>query len=175
MSRTFGIRFTKNSGITSPLLMAHNIVPNELILFLQSHIRKSVIIKSILWKFLDSFSKRIRKITWLNRCNLMKQWEEHHNITKRAKRRYNNKYTQRDRQQARRNAETNNFANTHDNSQSQSNSQDSSLFRPFDFTRGTKRKIHDCTPTLNNYHLTDWIFYTSSNFLHGVSGRNIYH
>jgi ribonuclease HI len=47
-------------------LWAHNIVPNELILFLHSHIKTKRQVQSILWKFLDIFMKKIRKITWIN-------------------------------------------------------------------------------------------------------------
>jgi hypothetical protein len=148
-------------------LWAHNIIPNELILFIQSHVKKSVTIKHILWKFLDIFFKRIRKITWQARCNLMKQWEEQHNITKQGKKTYNKIFLQKEHQQAKKKDTTMRQTIVFDNPQSQNNYKDSFLFRPYDFTRGTKRKIHNCTPLLNNYHLTDWIFYTSSNFLHG--------
>jgi hypothetical protein len=124
-------------------LWAHNIVPNELILFLQSYIRKSSIIKLILWKFLDTFSKRLRKVTWQARCNLMKQWEERHNITKRGKKTYNKTFSQKERRQARINNINIQHPNPTDNSKNQNEFIDSSLFRPFDYTRDTKRKIQD--------------------------------
>jgi hypothetical protein len=101
------------------------------------------------------------------RYNLMKQWEEQHNITKRGKKTYNKIFSQKERQQARKKETTMQQPNIFNNLQPQTRFKDSSLFCPFDFTRGMKRKIHNCTPLLNNYHLTDWIFYTSSNFLHG--------
>jgi hypothetical protein len=69
-------------------LWAHNIIPNELILFLHSHIKTTRQVCSILWKFLDIFMKKIRKITWINRCNLMKQWEKNNNITSKDKKFY---------------------------------------------------------------------------------------
>jgi hypothetical protein len=54
-------------------LWAHNIIPNELIQFLHSHMKHTKQLKSVLWTFLDTFMKNIRKITWINRCDLMKQ------------------------------------------------------------------------------------------------------
>jgi hypothetical protein len=69
-------------------LWAHNIIPNELILFLYSHIKTKRQVQSILWNFLDIFMKKIRKITWINRCNLMKQWEKNNNITPKDKKFY---------------------------------------------------------------------------------------
>jgi hypothetical protein len=47
-------------------LWAHNIIPNELILFLYSHVKNRRQVQSILWKFLDIFMKKIRRITWIN-------------------------------------------------------------------------------------------------------------
>jgi hypothetical protein len=96
----------------------------------------------------------------------MKQWKEQHNITKKGKKTYNKIFSQKECQQTRKKENIMQQANLFDNLQTRSN-KDSSLFCPFNFTRGTKRKIHDCTPSLNNYYLTNWIFYTSSNFLHG--------
>jgi hypothetical protein len=69
-------------------LWAHNIVPNKLILFLHSHIKHTRQLKTVLWKFLDIFMKNIRKIMWINRCDLMRQWEQNNNITKTEKRFY---------------------------------------------------------------------------------------
>jgi hypothetical protein len=119
-------------------LWAHNIIPNELILFLQSYVKKSAIIKNILWKFLDTFSKKIRKITWQKRCNLIKQWEEQHNITKKGKMTYNKTFSQKERQQAKMKDASTQQSNIFDNLQIQSKFTESSLFHPFDFTRGTK-------------------------------------
>jgi hypothetical protein len=70
-------------------LWAHNIIPNELILFLHCHIKTTRQVRSILWNFLDIFMKKIRKITWINQCNLMKQWEKKNNITSKDKKSYN--------------------------------------------------------------------------------------
>jgi hypothetical protein len=96
----------------------------------------------------------------------MKQWEVQHNITKRGKKNYHKLFLQKDHQRARLQQNTMNTVNKFDIPQPQHKYKDSSLFRPYNFTRGTKRKIYANTPALNNYHLTDWIFYTSSNFLH---------
>jgi hypothetical protein len=97
----------------------------------------------------------------------MKQWEVQHNITKRGKKNYNKLFSQKNHQRARLQQNISNTLNEFDIPQTQHKHKDPSLFRPYNFTRGTKRKIQANTPALNNYHLTDWIFYTSSNFLHG--------
>jgi hypothetical protein len=158
-------------------LWAHNIIPNELILFLHSHIKTSQIVRTVLWKFLDIFMKNIRKITWLKRCDLMKQWEKNNNITtkdkKTYKQRYNNKNHTRNltRKQNPRYSQNSNNTDNHNPPNGREDthefdSYNSSLFRYYNVHRGKKRKL-DQTPSLNNYHLTDWILYTSSNFLHG--------
>jgi ribonuclease HI len=116
-------------------LWAHNLIPNDLIIFLQSYIKKVKTFQSLLWKFLDVFIKLIKKTTWLSRCHLMNQWERQHNITKKSKRTYNTKFTQKQRKDARAKATSQNNGgaassiNTANNSQHDSTStHNSSLF-----------------------------------------------
>jgi hypothetical protein len=157
-------------------MWAHNIIPNELILFLHSHIKTTRQVRSVLWKFLDIFMNRIRKITWIKRCDLMKQWKKNNNITKKDKKSYKHHqcHTKRKRNSTRRLNlrfnQTPNKMNNFDTFQGRADStnfdpHNSSLFRYFNIHRGIKRNL-DQTPSRNNYHLTDWILYTSSNFLH---------
>jgi ribonuclease HI len=160
-------------------LWAHNIIPNELILFLHSHINTKRQVQQILWQFLDIFMKKIRKITWINRCKLMKQWEKNNNIIPKDKKLYkrlNNKQHSTRSQNSRQHRTTKNINNNSLTSNGQEDTCDfdphnSSLFRYYNVHRGKKRKL-DNTPLLNNYHLTDWILYTSSNFLHGGHWTN---
>jgi hypothetical protein len=160
-------------------LWAHNIIPNELILFLHSHIKTKRQVRQILWQFLDVFMKKIQKITWINRCKLIKQWEKNNNIKSKDKKLYNrlnNKQHSTRSQNSRRHGTTNNFNNNSHSSFRRDDTQEfdphnSSLFRYYNVHRGKKRKL-DNTPSLNNYHLTDWILYTSSNFLHGGHWTN---
>jgi hypothetical protein len=123
--------------------------------------------------------KKIRKITWINRCKLMKQWEKTNNIKPKDKKLYkqlNNKQHRKSSQNPRRHGTTNNINNNSHSSFGRDDTRDfdlhnSSLFRFYNVHRGKKRKL-DNTPSLNNYHLTDWILYTSSNFLHGGHWTN---
>jgi ribonuclease HI len=174
--KEINIDITQISDSHHIYLWAHNIIPNELILFLHSYIKTSRQVRSILWKFLDIFMKNIRKITWLQRCDLMKQWEKNNNITTKDKKTYKQRYNNRNktrtlsRNEIPRNQQSSNNTNNFNSYNGRENIHDydyynSSLFRYYNVHRGKKRNI-DQTPSLNNYHLTDWILYTSSNFLH---------
>jgi hypothetical protein len=63
-------------------LWAHNVIPNELIDFLFSVLNKRKEVETVLWSFLKEFMSKIRKITWIKRCTLMKIWEQKANITR---------------------------------------------------------------------------------------------
>jgi ribonuclease HI len=159
-------------------LWAHNIIPNELILFFYSHIKNTRQIKTILWQFLDVFMNNIRKITWLKRNDLMKQWEKHNGISRKDKISYklchynslgtrnNNRHLVPRSQIGPKEKSTSTKTNNRENS-SDYDQFNSSLFRYYNIHKGKKRKLDDQTPSLNHYHLTDWILYTSSNFLYG--------
>jgi hypothetical protein len=158
-------------------LWAHNIIPNELISFLHSHIKTTRQVHIVLWNFLDIFMKKIQKITWINRCDLMKQWEKNNNITTKDKKFYKQHHNNKDRKRNPTRSpnsrhrqifnDMNNFNTAHDwDDTNNFDPHNSSLFQYFNAHKGKKRKL-DHIPSLNNYHLTDWILYTSSNFLHG--------
>jgi hypothetical protein len=109
----------------------------------------------------------------------MQQWEKNNNITPKDKKLYkrlNNKQHSTRSQNSRRHCIINNINNNSQTSYGREDTGDfdihnSSLFRYFNIHRGKKRKL-DNIPSLNNYHLTDWILYTSSNFLHGGHWTN---
>jgi hypothetical protein len=108
----------------------------------------------------------------------MKQWEKNNNITPKDKKLYkrsNNKQHPTQSQNSRGHRTINNINNPNTSygrdDTNDFNPHNSSLFRYYNVHRGKKRKL-DHTPSLNNYHLTDWILYTSSNFLHGGHWTN---
>jgi hypothetical protein len=69
-------------------LWAHNAIPDEIITFIRSHVRTKKQTDTILWYFLDSFMKNIRKCVWLDRCRLVKTWEASRGITRKKRRSY---------------------------------------------------------------------------------------
>jgi hypothetical protein len=109
----------------------------------------------------------------------MKQWEKNNNIETKDKKSYKrfkkSKILSRSRKShhiATSNTNDNNHSNSHGRTEMNDfDPYNSSLFRYYNIQRGKKRKL-DNVPSLNNYHLTDWILYTSSNFLHGGHWTN---
>jgi hypothetical protein len=109
----------------------------------------------------------------------MKQWEKNNNITTKDKKSYkqskNSHISSRSQNSRPTNMTNNNIHSTvASHGREETNNFDphhSSLFRYYNVHRGKKRKL-DNVPSLNNYHLTDWILYTSSNFLHGGHWTN---
>jgi hypothetical protein len=106
----------------------------------------------------------------------MKTWEQQANITRPKKCHYKSKRIQQINSQASNSPGDNVHVQRIQPLQSSSitpprhmfrRPNDSSLFRAFDYPRGKKRSIDN--EIINNvfHHETDWIIYTSSNYLHG--------